>query len=134
MERYCFWVDLILIVPCVAVVVLVWYPFLAVMLRHWIHLPLLPFRKGTQTALRSLGPVPYVLIGGILLWGWPCFAGIALSDYLNRRYWEAQHLGGLPTHGLLWSFLIWSATGVGYGLTMWKLQAPRDDDKMIARR
>ena len=118
-----------------AVVLFVWYPMVALLLRPWIHLPLLPFGKRRKwlSTLHQLRPAAFVLVGGILFWGWPCFAGLALFDYVSGRYWRAQSVLKLPTHGLLWSFLICSVAGVGYGCIMRALTAPRNDDQMTMR-
>jgi hypothetical protein len=72
-------------------------------------------RRATNAALRPLGRVKYILVSGVLLFGWPLGAGMAVSSFILHKY--------LAYHALILIdapfFAIWSITGVIYGLTSW---------------
>lgn len=93
---------------------LIWFPFLAVILRPWVRV--FPFDKGNKLvpALSDLTRAKFILIAGVLQWGWACFLGIALFDYLSYKYWGgAGRL--LSPQRLLASFVTWSLAGIFFG-------------------
>ena len=105
----------LLLVPCVAVVTIVWDTFLAIILRPWIQLPLLGWnRKEGKIALDSLNAKNYILLVGVLQWGWACFLGFTLFDYLSAHYWGEYTIEVTPLR-LLRALLVWSLVGIGFG-------------------
>ena len=71
-----------------------------------------------EVVLRTLGKQKFVLIEGVLLWGWPCFAAIEIYDYIAHKYLGAP-FRNLGPGFLLMGLLIWSASGYCFGLWMW---------------
>jgi hypothetical protein len=81
----------LLLAPCVLAVWLVWWTFLAIILRPWVRLPLLAFWNKQETAavLRQLKPRGYILLVGFQ-WSWACFFGTTLFDYVSNRYFGGR--------------------------------------------
>jgi hypothetical protein len=67
--------------------------------------------KETRAVLNQLKPWKRILVEGVLQWGWTCFLGSTLFDYLSYRYWgEGNRM--LSTQRLLASLLMWSLAGI----------------------
>jgi hypothetical protein len=117
----------LLLVPCVLIVWIVWTTFLSIILRPWLRLPLLPWsQKQWTVASQQLKPTSYVLLVGVFQWGWTCFFGITLFDYLGNRYFD-EPVSKLSLPRILVSLLIWSLAGIGFGWGM------RNSSQGIAR-
>jgi len=107
-------VHWLLLLPCVLVACLIWFPVLSLIVHPWVRV--VPFDKGKETvpALSDLSRAKYILVAGVLQWGWACFLGNALFDYLAYRYW-----GGtarmLSPQRLFVSFVTWSLAGIFFG-------------------
>ena len=105
----------LLLIPCVVVVSIVWDTFLAIVLRPWIRLPLLAWnRKEGKIALDQLSTKSYIVLVGVLQWGWACFLGFTFFDYLSSRYW-GEHTLELTPLRLLGALLTWSLVGIWFG-------------------
>jgi hypothetical protein len=117
----------LLLAPCVLAVWLVWWTFLAIILRPWVRLPLLAFWNKQETAavLRQLKPRGYILLVGFQ-WSWACFFGTTLFDYVSNRYFGGR-VPRLSLPETLESLLIWSLGGIWFGWTM------RNSSQGIAR-
>jgi hypothetical protein len=97
---------------------LLWTTVLAVMLRPWLRLPLLPWKgKERNAVIRELKPASYILLVGVFGWGWTCFFATILFDYLSRRYFGERALASSPSEAL-GRLLIYSLVGIWFGWTM----------------
>jgi hypothetical protein len=67
-----------------------------------------------KAAIQQLTSRNYILLVGVLQWGWPCFLGLTLFDYLSARYWGERTLDLTPLR-LLGTFVTWSLIGVWFG-------------------
>jgi hypothetical protein len=71
-----------------------------------------------EVVLRKLGKQKYVLIQGVLLWGWPIFVAFNVHRYLTHAYLRAEASVGSRS-SLIGGFVIWSAIGYCFGLQSW---------------
>jgi len=105
----------LLLVICSFVVVITWSALLAVILRPWIRLPILWWnRQERKVALQQLTSKKYIFLVGVCQWGWGCFLGLTLFDYLRARYGGERTLDLTPLR-LLGTFVTWSLAGIWYG-------------------
>ncbi len=110
----------LLIVPCVLIVCVVWFPLLALILRPWVLVFPFSNKMGTTPELPHVSRTKYILVAGVLQWGWACFMGNTLRDYLGFRYW-GETSGALSAQRLFVSFIIWSVAGISFGWMMGNL-------------
>jgi len=57
-------------------------------------------------------------------WGWACFFGITLFDYISNRYFGVPRI---PLYEILGRLLVWSLVGIWFGWMM------RNSSQGIAR-
>jgi len=103
------------VVPCCFIVAIIWNILLVVILRPWIRLPILRWNRDEgKAALKRLTPKKYIFLVGVCQWGWGCFLGLTLFDYLSARYW-GEPARDLPPLRLLGTFVTWSLVGIWFG-------------------
>jgi len=111
----------LLLVPCVLVIGVIVDALLAMVTRPWIRLPVFPLLniKAAREAFRGLSPRVYVVVVGVIGWGWTCFGGITLWEYLRFHYWGLS-ASRFSVFGVIWGFFVWSAAGIWFGYGSWK--------------
>ncbi len=62
---------------------------------------------------RAKGPLHFVLVRGVLLWGLPMFIFVA---FVNKPF-----VDGLTSHTAVAHYVIWPTAGGLYGLLIWFL-------------
>lgn len=119
----------LLLIPCWFVFGLVWNAFLAIVLRPWIRLPLFPILNWIKAvnSVRQLGATGYVLVVGVLWWGWTLGGGFVLFEYLRHTYHlDNEQLSfkvSVGIEGVLMALVLWSLTGLIFGYITWKRRA-----------
>jgi hypothetical protein len=108
----------LLLVPCVLIAVITLHAVVAVAIRSWCRIPILPLFNiaARREAYRALSPAVYVLAFGVVVEGWGCFAGIALWEYLRWHYW-GMSIVKLSPFNLIFGLFLWSLTGIWSGFS-----------------
>lgn len=111
--------SLLLLILCIPVSVIVVNAVVSMAARPWIRLPLFPLfnLKASQEAYRGLSRGAYAVVVGVFGWGWTCFFGITLSDYLDHRLLrETVRVPSLSAAVV--GLVVWSVAGAGFGYAM----------------
>jgi hypothetical protein len=79
--------------------------------------------RGKRDALRDRGKVVYVLIRGVVLWGWGVLLAISTSNYVAVRFFHESSRELSLIH-LIIKFIVFSVAGIWFGLIMWDNSRP----------
>jgi hypothetical protein len=111
--------SFLLFVLTIAVVVLGWWALLGVV-SSWFGVHLKVFRwwrRGKEITPLRIGE--YVILRGVLGWGWGCFLAKHLYAYLSHSL-LGRPLRPISATDMLFELLIWSAGGVLFGYSTYK--------------